>query len=50
MQLWEILVRELGVDSDLVDLLRNMYFDTVGIVASNSDASNATFKANIGVK
>jgi len=27
-----------------------MYFDTVGIVASSSGTSTATFKANIGLK
>ena len=50
VQLWEILAQELGVDTFLVEKIKNMYFETVGTVVGENGAENASFSSNIGLK
>ena len=50
LQLWEILAQELGVDNNLVEKIKNMYFDTLGTVVGENGEPNASFSSNIGLK
>ena len=43
--LWEALVGELGVPDDLVQIIRNMYIDSRGVLPGGHQ-----FRANVGVK
>ncbi len=49
-KLWKVLVENLAVPEDLVNIIRNMYVKSKGIIPNIADGSFLEFLANIGVK
>lgn len=45
-----MLVQELNIPEDLVNIIRNMYLESQGVLIKDTQGNKAFFKANKGVK
>lgn len=49
-KLWKALVEELKMPSDIVQIVRNMYIESRGVIKKGGDGEEVFFSSNKGVK